>query len=59
MPWDEHNKIEWGGDPTQKKPKGACCFPFMICCLKNIWFDSMKYVMSVVGCDYVLYIYKT
>ena len=26
MPWDEHNKIEWGGDPTQKKPKGACCF---------------------------------
>ena len=26
MPWDEYNKIEWGGDPTQKKAKRRMLF---------------------------------
>ena len=42
--------------PLKKSQKAHAVFPFMICWLKNILFDSMKYVMSVVGCDYVLYI---
>ena len=42
--------------PLKKSQKVHAVFPFMICWLKNILFDSMKYVMSVVGCDYVLYI---
>ena len=42
--------------PLKKSQKAHAVFPFMIYWLKNILFDSMKYVMSVVGCDYVLYI---